>query len=334
MSKFSIILPVKNGGDYLKECVQSILTQDYTDFNLIILENASTDGTVGYLHSVNDPRIILVPSSQPLSIEENWERIVHVSKNEFMTIIGHDDLLDRQYLSVMNQLILEHPDAGLYQSHFNYIDKQGQLVRACQPMPKLLLPEQIVEYFLTGRMDIMGTGFMTRARDYDAIGGIKPYPNLLFADMELWIELARKAYMSVSPLSCFSYRTHPAATTSTSADNKVLNAFDQFIDYLEKLGRRDQRLATTIAQASHTLLQQYCQGITHKVLRTPHAQRLTPPVSTIIDQFREYGRRLMTVPPFEPLQSGKVKLGKMIDGNAALHALFLLFKRVYRRPVY
>jgi glycosyltransferase involved in cell wall biosynthesis len=47
--KFSIILPVKNGGEYVKECVQSILAQSCPDFNLHILENCSTDGTAEWL---------------------------------------------------------------------------------------------------------------------------------------------------------------------------------------------------------------------------------------------------------------------------------------------
>ena len=73
--KYSIILPVRNGGEYLKECVNSILSQTYTDFNLLILDNNSTDGTLEWIQSVADKRIVIFTSNESLSIEQNWARI-------------------------------------------------------------------------------------------------------------------------------------------------------------------------------------------------------------------------------------------------------------------
>src|SRR5204862_7663308 len=123
--RFSIILPVKNGGAYVKECVSSILAQTYPAFNLHILENCSTDGTAEWLNTLKDERIIIYPAEKPLTIEENWGRIISIPRNEYMTMIGHDDVLDPNYLEVMNGLIEKYPDASLYQTHFRYIDGKG-----------------------------------------------------------------------------------------------------------------------------------------------------------------------------------------------------------------
>ena len=79
--KYSIILPVRTGGHHVKECVASVLTQTFSDFDFIILDNCSTDGTIEWLNSVNDNRIKIIPSETPLSIEDNWGRIVKVKKN-------------------------------------------------------------------------------------------------------------------------------------------------------------------------------------------------------------------------------------------------------------
>src|SRR6185369_8161223 len=103
--KFSIILPVRNGGEYVKGCVRSILAQSYTDFNLIVLDNNSSDGTSDWLESIKDNRIEIYRSEKPVPIEINWSRIKGVPKSEFMTMIGHDDLLDKNYLQVMDELI-------------------------------------------------------------------------------------------------------------------------------------------------------------------------------------------------------------------------------------
>src|SRR5258706_11635663 len=132
--KFSIILPVRNGGEYIKECVHSILSQTYTEFNLHIIENCSTDGSAEWITTLHDERIIVYPAEKPLTIEENWGRIISIPKSEFMTMIGHDDLLDKNYLAVMDTLIKKYPDASLFQTHFRYIDGKGKFVRNCKPM--------------------------------------------------------------------------------------------------------------------------------------------------------------------------------------------------------
>ncbi len=192
--KFSIILPVKNGGEYVKECVRSILAQTYPNFILHILENCSNDGTSEWLQTLHDERIIIIPSEKALSIEENWARILSIQRNEFMTIIGHDDLLDDNYLEVMKGLIHQYPDASLYQTHFNFIDAKGNFIRHCKPMKEKQTAAEFLSCFLQRNIDVNGTGFMMRSKDYDAIGGIPSYPNLLFADFELWIKLTSLNY--------------------------------------------------------------------------------------------------------------------------------------------
>ena len=127
MQKFSIILPVKNGGDYVKECVDSILKQSYTDFNVFILDNNSDDGTLQWLQTIKDSRITIIPSSVSLSMEANWGRIKELPKHEYMTIIGHDDLFHEHYLQEMNHL--ETQAYEIARSHlgtsFNIIKSNG-----------------------------------------------------------------------------------------------------------------------------------------------------------------------------------------------------------------
>ena len=92
-SKFSIILPVRNGGEYVKECINSILAQSYMGFELLVFDNNSSDGTLEWLNSIDDKRVKVYPSATSLTIEENWGRIIALEKGEFITLIGHDDIL-------------------------------------------------------------------------------------------------------------------------------------------------------------------------------------------------------------------------------------------------
>jgi glycosyltransferase involved in cell wall biosynthesis len=332
MNKFSIILPVRNGGNYVKECIHSILNQQHNDFNLVVLDNCSTDGTTEYVRSLNDPRILLIPSDRPLSIEENWARIIKVPKNEFITLIGHDDILAPDYLEVMEGMIRQYPDAALYQAHFNFIDGKGDKIKSCKPMAPVEKATDFLESFLQNKIDVMGTGFMMRASDYDRLGGIPPYPNLLFADFEIFMNLARISYKATSPKNCFSFRLH-LSTTTVSPDIKMHRAFDRFVHFLHSLQQSDENLNKVITQHGIPFIAVYCKGLAHRLLRTPKEKRDQLSVKLFIQQCKSYADLLVPGNNFDPLNVPSVRMAKFIDSNAIGRKVFLLFKKVYSKPI-
>ncbi len=332
MSKYSVILPVRNGGAYVKECVNSIISQTYTDFNFIVLDNNSTDGTPEWIESLKDDRIIIYRSAESLGIVGNWARIVNTQKNEFITLIGHDDILDPHYLAVMDELIKKYPDASLYQTHFRYIDSNGNTIKKGLPMKEKQSPEEVLKVFLRTEMDVIGTGFMMRSKDYDDLGGIPDYPNLIFADFELWINLARKSYMAVAKEESFAFRVHQS-TTQTSSDDILLSSFGRFVKYLEQLQNSDIVLNKIITKNVDVLLVFYCRGLTSRLLRTPMKNRNGQTVRVIIEDFRSYAKRLIPDRKFDPIDNLTVRLALIIDSNPLTRTLFLLFKKIYSKPI-
>jgi len=334
MSKFSIILPVRDGGSYVHECVGSILAQSYTGFQLLVLDNCSTDGTREWLQSLRDDRIIVYPAERPLTIQDNWHRIVSVPKNEFITLIGHDDILDPHYLSVMDRLISKHPHASLYQTHFRYIDSTGQTIRRSKPMDEIQNTPEFLAFFLSNSIDTMGTGFMMRAVDYDAIGGIPPsYPNLLFADFELWINLTRLNYKATAFEECFAFRLHQSATTTSSTIN-FHQAFIQFVEYLSKLKEENAAMAEVIQRYALGFINFYTKGLAHRLLRAPKSKRGELTVSGLINESQRMADQLIPGSSLNAYAQPGVKLARQIDSNFITRQLFLLFKKIYKQPVY
>ena len=332
MSKFSIILPVRNGGEFVKECVSSILAQSYTDFDLLILDNNSTDSTLEWIQSVSDNRIKVYSSQKPLSIEENWGRVTSIPKNEFITLIGHDDILNSDYLETMNSLILSYPDAGLYQTHFTYINTKSGKIRNCKPMSEVESAEDFLKNFLIRNIDVMGTGFMMRSKDYDSLGGIPPYPNLLFADFELWINLSKVSHKATSAKKCFSFRLHQS-TTTVSPDIKFHQAFGKFIYFLHDLKREKESFDTIIIKYAGEFLSFYCRGLSHRLLRTPISQRSGLTVKEFINNCKQYAGLLGIEDSFKPDKIFSIRLAKMIDSNAITRFVFLSFKKVFPTPI-
>lgn len=250
MPSFSVILPVRNGWPYVQECVQSILAQTYPDFDLIVLDNQSTDDTVPWLRSLADSRIRLYGSSSSLSIVDSWARAVGVEKREYMTLIGHDDLLDPDFLLTINRTIERFPDAKLYQTGFRFIDSIGQTIRTCRPVPEQETPAQYLEGRLTYQRDISGTGVVMRSSDYDRIGGIPHFERLFFADDALWLSLMQGGYKAFDPADLCSIRMHPRkeSTTKPSAWPSLLSGLNQFADFVDSYIRSDAEAGAVVSQ--------------------------------------------------------------------------------------
>ena len=331
MAKFSIILPVRNGGEYVKECVQSILAQTCTDLDLHILDNCSTDGTLEWIRTIADTRIKIYAADRPLSIEENWDRVKMIPKNEFMTLIGHDDRLYEDYLATMQGLIAASPDASLYQAHFTYIDAKGRKIRDSKPMASIETAGSFLEKILENRIDVMGTGFMMRSEEYNAVGGIPLYPNLLFADFALWISVAKIRFMATSPALGFSFRLHQSMT-SASADIRFQQAFEAFIFFLEALRKEKPEYSEIIRKHAGTFLLFYCRGLSHRLLRTPKAKRNDLSVKSFVSKCNEYAYKL-GVDRFNPQRQFSIRLARVLDSTMLGRRAFLLFKKLFPRPI-
>lgn len=333
-AKYSIVLPVRNGGHYVKACIDSILAQTLADFELLVLDNCSTDGTTEWLATLKDPRIKVFPAETPLTIEENWSRIACIPKKEFITLIGHDDILYPGYLAAMDGLIGKHPQASLYQTHFHFIDSDGAVIRRCKPMDERQTAAEFLAFCLAHTIDSMGTGFMMRSADYDRLGGIPAYPNLLYADFALWTNLAAIGYKATAAEECFSFRLHQS-TTRTSSDIKYLQAFRQFMHYLDGL-RVGGHPATAEAVKRYApgFIQVYCKALSHRLLRTPREKRNGLTVKAFIGECKTFADRLSPGNGFDPYSVFSIRLAARIDRFWLMRQLFLLFKKAYAKPVF
>ena len=242
IEKYSIILPVKNGGEYFKLCVKSILNQSYESFELHVLDNRSSDGSLEWISRIPDNRIYVHSSDIDLSIEDNWARIVTIPKAEFMTIIGHDDVLDSKYLSVIDKLISKYPDASLYQTHFRLIDERGEYIRDCASIPEKETSAEFLSARLRYKRDSFGTGYMLRSKTYDSIGGIPKYKNLLYADDALWLMIMQNSWKATAKEKCFSYRLHFGSLSGKPDPKSHLFSIDKYITFLNKLEKHDKSI--------------------------------------------------------------------------------------------
>lgn len=310
----------------MKKCVHSVLSQTLPDFNLLVLDNCSEDDTVQWVEQLRDSRIRIYKASQPLSMEANWARITGIPKNEFMTIIGHDDLLHPEYLATMDGLIKKHLQASLYQAHFKFIDAKGAAIRQCLPMAEVQYADEFLACEMKKTMDSMGTGYMMRSADYDAAGGIgSHYPNLIFADYALWVKLIMISYKATAQQECFSYRLHDSTSKLTNGE-QYQQAFGEYMHFLAGLRAGNGQIAEAIEKDGKQMLLYFCESLSHRLLKTDRKLRKTS-VAAFIERCRSYAAMLIPEQRFQPLAKPRILAAYLLD-NAVGLTLFSLYKKV------
>ena len=123
-ARVSIGLPVYNGERYLPAAVDSILSQTYTDFELVISDNGSTDSTQELCerYAAQDERVKYHRSEQNRGGTWNFNRVVELSQGEFFRWAAHDDAIAPTYLERCVAALDANPDAVLAHTRVEIID--------------------------------------------------------------------------------------------------------------------------------------------------------------------------------------------------------------------
>jgi glycosyltransferase involved in cell wall biosynthesis len=132
MSKISIGLPVYNGENYLELAIQSILTQTFTDFELIISDNASTDRTAEICRRSiqQDQRIRYFRNDTNIGAAKNYNLVFELARGQYFKWASHDDIIAPTYLERCLEVLENESDVVLCFPRISYIDAQGKVYQA------------------------------------------------------------------------------------------------------------------------------------------------------------------------------------------------------------
>ena len=126
----SIVLPVYNGEAYLEESIKSILRQTYSCFELIIVNDCSTDMTETIIrrYMEEDDRIILISNCENQRLPKSLNIGFAVSKGQYLTWTSDDNLYYPEALEKMVNYLKGHKEDGLVYADMNLIDETGRII--------------------------------------------------------------------------------------------------------------------------------------------------------------------------------------------------------------
>ncbi|QXE21917.1 glycosyl transferase family 2 [Richelia sinica FACHB-800] len=212
--KLSIGLPVYNGERFLAQALDSLLSQTFTDFELIISDNASTDRTADICqeYAQKDQRIRYFRNATNIGCACNFNRVLQLAKGEYFKWAAYDDLHAPNFLARCIEILDKYPSYILCHSRTKLIDEQGNLLQdyAIKLKTYLPLPQQRFNELLTKHFCYQLYGVMRRS----ALEKIPPMGGYGNADGILLLRLGLIGCFYEIPEYLFFARSHPQQSLS------------------------------------------------------------------------------------------------------------------------
>ncbi len=204
MQLLTIVIPVFNQASYLAETIHSVLAQQPTAPECIVVDDGSTDGSGDVARSFGD-RIVFVSQAnagQSAALNAGWAK----SSARFVGYLGADDLLDPTATPRLLQIAKAQTKNVIVFPGFRDIDSAGAVIRQCHPKPA-----SIVNMAHGFRCDI-GPGAIFSRAVLDEVGGWDERFSQM-PDFEFWMRAARVSDVVFLPEVLASWRVHPGSQT-------------------------------------------------------------------------------------------------------------------------
>ena len=204
-------MPMLNARPFLNESIGSILSQSFRQFELIIVDNGSTDGSREYAESFSDSRIRILSEPRPGAAHAINAGIA-ASQADILAIMDADDISDPDRLSLQHAYMLEHPDSVLLGTRFTFLIGRQQV----QAAPPLMDHQLIRRALLDGLVPFSQGSTMFRAAPARAVGGHSL--NGPAHDFDFFLRMSEIGIVHNLAAALYHYRLHNTASTVFSTN--------------------------------------------------------------------------------------------------------------------
>lgn len=236
----SVCVPLYRKEDFIAETLQSVLNQTFTDFELIVLDNASPDRSAEIARSFDDPRVVVVENPTTLHPIENFNKVVSLSRAPLVKVLCADDLihptcLERQ-VSVMNR----DGALAMVTCRQDMIDEGGRIIAHDRGLRKRDLigshnrPAVIRRVVRHGGNPIGNVNsVLFRRTAFEAAGGFPNEADFFTLDVNMWVHLLEHGGYYGLPETLTSFRIN-SGSHSSDLGRRAIGIQQTFIDGLRR----------------------------------------------------------------------------------------------------
>lgn len=221
-------MPTYNVAPYVKEAIDSVLQQTYHDFELLVIDDCSTDNTVEVVRDIEDPRIRIVQNEKNVGLAENLNRGLSHITTEYVARMDGDDIAEPFWLEKEVAILDANPDIGICSGGFERFGTVKSLVRFPEHH------EDCLANMLFECSVIVPTFRMSLYRDHGLRYSTEAFPA---EDYRFWAECLRITKMYNIQETLFHYRMHPTQICTARREEqqrKVAQVRRYMLDWLSK----------------------------------------------------------------------------------------------------
>jgi len=214
LPKVSICIPSYNCGAFIGKTIQSVLDQTCQDFEIVVVDDCSTDNSEEVVRSFKDPRIRFSKNERNIGMVPNTNKALKLAKGEFVGILHPDDYYAPKMIETALKAFSENPDVGFTYSSYVVVDENDKIVtrvKLCDYNKTFRSKEGFKK--LAIRNYASPSAVLFRRKCYEDVGPFDeefPYPN----DWNMWLRISLKYDSAcLSDYLCY-YRMHERSVST------------------------------------------------------------------------------------------------------------------------
>ena len=129
MPRLTVLMPTYNVAPWVEEAIHSVLNQTYRDFELLVVDDASTDNTLDVVRTIGDPRIRIASFPNNVGLADNLNRGLDLITTELVARMDGDDIAEPDWLETGIRILDTHPEVGICSFGFQFFGAKTSLVR-------------------------------------------------------------------------------------------------------------------------------------------------------------------------------------------------------------
>ncbi len=226
-TKVTVVLNFFNEEKYLSQAIESILMQTYHNFELLLIDDASTDLSWDIAKRYNDPRIKIIRNSENRGLAYGRNIGMKMAQGEYIAFADGDDYSSKDRLEVEAKWLDEHKDVLAVSCWMKYIDENNVLIT--KRANKILKSEEIRAQLLIGN-PISNPGSMIRRCVFEKYNIFQEEKLRVSQDYYFWLKVIQIGKIQIIPQYLLYYRIHNSKASQNAKENK-----DKYDEMMRKL---------------------------------------------------------------------------------------------------
>ena len=235
--KFSILIPAYKR-TYLKDCIDSVLNQTFSQFEIIILNDASPESIDSVVRMFNDPRIKYyenVHNIGAINVVDNWNKCLEYATGDYVICIGDDDRLLPNCLEEYSKLICKNPGKAVYHAWTQIIDENNDVVSMQEARPEIEGVFSLMRERLSNHREQFIGDFLFETDRLKEEGGFFKLPLAWGSDDITVFRAAKRNGIANSQIPLFQYRVNSQTISRQGDINIKWNAQQQYFAWIQSI---------------------------------------------------------------------------------------------------